>query len=433
MDIRREEWPQALLMALYFFLVITSFWILRPLKNILFLEFYDQTGFNLLGWQMTAAQAELLAKVGNMLVAFVAASIFAYLARRLRRQQLTYVFAAFSVLCYVLYSSLLQAPKGATIWTFYLYGDLFNTLMVPTFFAFLNDSVTPTQAKRLYGLIILGGLLGGVVGSNVVNARLDVYSHSQWMWICVLIGLMIVLVAFLAARSFGFKPGHQVEPQDQRRNQNPLTEGARLVFNSRYLLSIVMILGLYEMVSTIVDFQFKSAVSFYLAGPAIGDLLSTVYAVTNWIGLLVQLLLTSFIMTRFGVGAALLFLPIAILLSSTGFFFTPFLLFGSAMSISDNALNYSINQSSREALYVPTSREEKYKAKAFIDMFIQRFAKAVAVGLSLLITTFFAGFTNVRWLSVATIIILVIWIRAARFAGREFQKLAAESDEKRKQ
>ena len=181
MDIRREEWPQALLMALYFFLVITSFWILRPLKNILFLEFYDQTGFNLLGWQMTAAQAELLAKVGNMLVAFVAASIFAYLARRLRRQQLTYVFAAFSVLCYVLYSSMLQAPKGATIWTFYLYGDLFNTLMVPTFFAFLNDSVTPTQAKRLYGLIILGGLLGGVVGSNVVNARLDVYSHSQWM------------------------------------------------------------------------------------------------------------------------------------------------------------------------------------------------------------------------------------------------------------
>ncbi len=428
MDIRREEWPQALLMAVYFFLVIASFWILRPLKNILFLEFYDQAGFNLLGWQMTAAQAELLAKVGNMLVAFVAASVFAYLARRLRRQQLTYVFAAFSVLCYVLYSTLLKAPQGPTIWTFYLYGDLFNTLMVPTFFAFLNDSVTPTQAKRLYGLIILGGLLGGGVGSNVYNARLDAYSHSQWMWICVGMALTIVLVAFLAARSFGFKsgPGDEVEPQDRRRNQNPLTEGARLVFKSRYLLSIVMILGLYEMVSTIVDFQFKSAVSFYLAGPAIGDLLSTVYAVTNWIGFLVQLLLTSFIMTRFGVGAALLFLPIAVLLSSAGFFFTPILFFGSAMSVSDNALNYSINQSSREALYVPTTREEKYKAKAFIDMFVQRFAKAVAVGLSLAITTFFAGFANVRWLSVATVIILVIWIQAARFAGREFQKLAGE-------
>ena len=207
-----------------------------------------------------------------------------------------------------------------------------------------------------------------------------------------------------------------------------LTEGARLVFNSRYLLSIVMILGLYEMVSTIVDFQFKSAVSFYLAGPAIGDLLATVYAVTTWIGLLVQLLLTSVIMTRFGVGAALLFLPMTVLLSSTGFFFFPLVFFGSAMSISDNALNYSINQSAREALYVPTTQEEKYKAKAFIDMFIQRFAKVVAVGLSLVITTFFAGFATVRWLSIATVIILVIWIQVARFAGREFQSLAGESD-----
>ena len=269
------------------------------------------------------------------------------------------------------------------------------------------------------------GCWGGVAGSFVFNARLHAY--SQWMWICILLALMIVLGAFLAARSFGFKPGHQVGPQDQRRKQNPLTEGARLVFKSRYLLSILMILGLYEMVSTIVDFQFKSAVSFYLDGPAIGDLISKVYAVTTSIGLLVQLLLTSFIMTRFGVGAALLFLPIAVLLSSTGFFFFPLVLFGSAMSISDNALNYSMNQSAREALYVPTTREEKYKAKAFIDMFIQRFAKAVAVGLSLLITTFFTGFTNVPWLSVATVIILVIWIRAARFAGKEFQKLAGES------
>ncbi len=427
-DIRREEWPQALLMAIYFFLVITSFWILKPLKKSLFIEFYDQSGFNFLGWQMTAAQAELLAKTGNMLVALVAATVFAFLARWLRRQQLTYVFAAFSILCYLLFGFLLRDPHGPTVWGFYLYGDLFNTLMVPTFFAFLNDSVTPRQAKRLYGLIILGGVLGGAVGSTFVRTRLEAYSQSQWMWICLLIAGGIIIIAFLAARSFGFKHEQEVGPQDQTSTRNPFTEGARLVFSSRYLFSIVMILGLYEMVSTIIDFQFTSAVGHYLDGPAIGHQFSTVYALTNWIGFLVQLFLTGFIMTRFGVGAALLFLPVAALLSSVGFLFTPLLLFGSAMSISDNALNYSINQSGREALYVPTTREEKYKAKAFIDMFIQRFAKAIAVGISLLITTLFAGFTNIRWLSVATIIILVIWIQAARFAGREFQKLAAKSD-----
>ena len=427
MDIRREERPQALLMALYFFLVITSFWILKPLKKGLFIEFYDQTGFDFLGWQMTAAQAELLAKVGNMLVALVAATVFAFLAHWLRRQQLTYVFAAFSILCYLVYGFLLRDPQAPTVWTFYFYGDLFNTLMVTTFFAFLNDSVTPRQAKRLYGLIVLGGVLGGVVGSTLVRARLEAYSLTQWMWICLCVAGLILITSFLAARSFGFKPAQQVEPRDQRKNQNPVTEGARLVLNSRYLLSIALILGLYEMVSTIMDFQFTSAVSHYLDGPAILDYFAWVYVVTNWISFLVQLFLTSLIMTRFGVGTALLFLPVAALLSSAGFLITPALLFGGALSVSDNALNYSINQSSRETLYVPTTREEKYKAKAFIDMFIQRFAKALAVGLSLVITTLFAGFANLRWLSIATVIILVIWIQAARFAGKEFQKLAGEN------
>ena len=426
MDIRREEWPQALLMATYFFLVITSFWILKPLKKSLFVGFYDQTGFDLLGWHMTAAQAELLAKVGNMLVALVAATAFAYLARSLRRQQLTYVFAGFSMVCYLVYSLLLTDPRGATVWTFYLYGDLFNTLMVPTFFAFLNDSVTTGQAKRLYGLVVLGGVFGGFVGANVVRVRLHEYSLSGWMWICLAIAFLIIVVSFLAARSFGSKSQGSTKPETQPSNQNPVTEGARLVFRSRYLLAIVTILGLYEMASTIMDFQFTSAVSHYLDGPAIGDHFATVFALTTLIGFLVQLFLTSLVMTRFGIGTALLFLPVAALLSSAGFLFTPILLFGSALSISDNALNYSINQSSREALYVPTTREEKYQAKAFIDMFVQRFAKALAVGLSLVITSLFAGFASVRWLSLVTLIILAVWIQAARFAGREFQKLAGD-------
>jgi AAA family ATP:ADP antiporter len=104
----------------------------------------------------------------------------------------------------------------------------------------------------------------------------------------------------------------------------------------------------------------------------------------------------------------------------------PSLLIGSALNTADNGLNYSINQSAREALYVPTTRREKYEAKAFIDMFVQRFAKAVAVGLSLVITTVFAGFESVRWLSLVTAAILVAWIVIARFAGREFDRLTGE-------
>ena len=85
-----------------------------------------------------------------------------------------------------------------------------------------------------------------------------------------------------------------------------------------------------------------------------------------------------------------------------------------------NGYSYSINQSAKEVLYVPTTRDEKYKAKAFIDMFVQRFAKALAVGLSLLITTYFAGFESLRWLSLLTVVLLVLWILAVRYVGRVF-------------
>ncbi|MDA0335202.1 MAG: Npt1/Npt2 family nucleotide transporter [bacterium] len=133
-------------------------------------------------------------------------------------------------------------------------------------------------------------------------------------------------------------------------------------------------------------------------------------------------------MSRWGLGVALLFLPVAALLGSAAFLAAPVLLVGSALNTADGGFSYSINQSAKEALYVPTTREEKYKAKAFIDMFVQRFAKAVAVGLSLLITTWFTGFDSLRWLSLLTMGVLVLWIIAARYAGRVFaQKEAAAS------
>ena len=92
MDIRREELPLALLMFGYFFLVISTFWILKPIKKPLFIGFYDETGFQLGSWVLRAAQAELLAKVLNMVVAAVAVVVFTWLSRRLVRQQLTLAF-----------------------------------------------------------------------------------------------------------------------------------------------------------------------------------------------------------------------------------------------------------------------------------------------------------------------------------------------------
>jgi AAA family ATP:ADP antiporter len=442
MNIRREELPQALLMSVYFFLVITSFWILKPIKKWLFIGYYDQTGFTLFNWQMTASQAELLAKVLNMIVAFLAVVVFTVLARKFRRQQLTYIFSLFFMICYALYSTAINNPAGWTVWSFYLFGDLFSTLMVATFFAFLNDSVTPEAAKRLYGLVGLGGVVGGAFGSSFVSIRIrgmvesaqrgaqEAASMSSWLWICLIIAVLIIGIAFAAGRLVRKRPpaetgAHRDNDAAERVSTNPALEGAKLVFRSKYLLSIVGIVGLYEIASTVLDFQFTATIAHYLDGPEIGAQFSLIYTITNWTSMFVQLFLTSLIMTRFGVTAALLVLPISVLAGSGAFMAVPILWVGSFLNTADNGFSYSINQSAKEALYVPTSRDEKYKAKAFIDMFVQRFAKALAVGLSLLITTLFTDFSTIRWLSILTFIAVIIWYFAVRYAGRKFRETEA--------
>ena len=425
-----------MLMFVYFFLVITSFWILKPIKKWLFIEFYDQTGFDLFAWHMTASQAELLAKVLNMIVAFLAVVAFTALARRFRRQQLTYIFSLFFMICYALYTTVINHPDGWTVWSFYLFGYLFSTLMVVTFFAFLNDSVTAEAAKRLYGPVGLGGVTGGVFGSSFVAIRIakavessagSPVSMSSWLWFCLIIGVMSIITAFWAGRlvrkSQPEVTGEKTADEPNKGSGNPALEGAKLVFKSTYLIAIVGIVGLYEIVSTTLDFQFTATIAHYLDGAAIGKQFSTMYTITNWTSMIVQLFLTSFIMTRFGLTVALSILPITALLGSSAFMVMPVLWVGSFLNTADNGFSYSINQSAKEALYVPTTRDEKYKAKAFIDMFVQRFAKAVAVGFSLLITTVFTDFSVIRWLSLFTFTIIIIWIFAVRYAGRKFAEL----------
>jgi ATP:ADP antiporter, AAA family len=452
-NVKRGEWTLALSMFLYFFLVITTFWILKPLKKTLFIGHYSETGFDLLGWWMTAAQAELWAKVLNMVVAFVAVTVFTLLSRRLFRQHLSYAFSAFFLAAFLLYTQVLNEPSGLIVWSFYLFGDLYSTLMVATFFAFLNDSVRPDDAKRLYGLIVLGGVSGGAFGSLGVAVWINDLTSAEWLWISFGIAVAIAVSAAVAGREAErFLPEAQARAlskptsdvagsRTEQPKANAAFEGAKLVFRSRYLLAIVGIVGLYEICSTVLDYQFSETIAHLLEGPAQRQQFATVFLLTNITAMVVQLFLTSFIMTRFGLRVALTVLPAAMLIGSLGFMAMPILWMGSLLNTFDNGFSYSINQSSKEALYTPTSRDEKYKAKAFIDMFVQRFAKALAVGVSLgigaLFTTAAPGggteldFGGLRWLSVFTVAIIVLWLFAVRYAGRKFRELTEDGERPR--
>jgi AAA family ATP:ADP antiporter len=429
-EVRREELPFALLMGSYFFLVITSFWILKPLKKSVFIEFYDRAGIQWGATALDAAQTELLAKVLNMAVAAGAVACFSLLARRLRREKLALTFTAVFVVGEIAFSIALARPGALSVWSFYFFGDLFSTLMVATFFAFLNDSVSPDAAKRLYGPIGLGGVLGGVVGTSVLSVWIRALGVSRWLWICAGLGAAIGAAAVAAARMAEHlrpeaRAARRAAATDaERRGLAVAALGARLVARSRYLLAIASLVALYEIASTILDFQFTSTVAHQLDGDAIGQQFALVFAITNAVSVAVQLGVTSPVLTALGVGPALLFLPTAILVGSSAFLLHPSLWTGSLLNTADNGFSYSINQSAKEALYVPAREEEKYHAKAFIDMFVQRFAKALGVGLSLIATTWFAELAMVRWLSFGTLALLALWVPVVLHVGRRFRSLA---------
>ena len=422
-NIRREELPFALCMFAHFFLVIASFWILKPLKKGLFIEHYDLPGLDLFGHHLRASQAELLAKVGNLLVAFAAMALFSWLSRRLRRQELTIALLGAVQLGLVGFALTLDQPGTATVWCFYLFGDLYNMLMLAAFFAFLNDSVSPDQAKRLYGLVVLGGVLGGVTGSTILRTLVDRLSPQTWMWAVFGAGILVGVSAVISGMMVDKRPvglGAWRRREITERRGAPVLSAARTVLRSRYLLSIAALVGMYEMVSTLADFQFTETVSHYLNGRDIRAHLSTVYMITNGVSMAVQILGTSFVMSRLGVGRALMILPAAIAVVSAGFLAVPALWVGSLLSVADNGLNYSVNQSAKEALYVPARRGEKYGAKAFIDIFVQRFAKTAGVGLGLLLSVVFVELASVRWLSLVVLILAGLWLLVARFAGMKF-------------
>jgi ATP:ADP antiporter, AAA family len=160
-----------------------------------------------------------------------------------------------------------------------------------------------------------------------------------------------------------------------------------------------------------------------------GAFFGKVFGVTNIMALAVQLFLTGVIMRRLGVGVALLVLPVMAFLGSLGFLFVPFLYTASFLSVVDNSFNYSINQSAKEALYVPTAQAVKYRAKGFIDIFIQRAAKTIGVILNLTIPALIGNdISGVRYLSIATVTLLAVWIYLALAAGRGFNKLSERTE-----
>jgi ATP:ADP antiporter, AAA family len=425
-DVKKREAEPALLFFLFWFFVIIVFQALRPLKKGLFVEHLG-------------ANVELYAKLANIGVAILAVVVFSYLYSRLGSRRLIPTLCVIFIAALLGFASAIPrdgAPAVWVNWSFYLFGDLWSTIWVTTFWAYLNEMTRIEQSKRLYGMIGAGGPLGGLVANLAVWQFVKEQGTATILVGCavatVVVGLIMLRLEMLARQANGPIGREEtdllkIEERVTKKERNPAIDGARLVFASRYLLAIAAIVFLYEITSQILDYQYSSAADVAVEGSgATQAFFAQIGTIVNGLGLIVSLFLVSFVMRRFGLKTALLILPVAMAIASGIYVVVPVLITAALLTISDNAFSYSMNQTARETLFEPTSDDVVYKARAFINMFVQRLGKGAAILMALAL-----GAIQIRFLSILALVVIVIWAGFALYAGRRFDTITGDDAKRR--
>ncbi len=419
-DIRKGERMRTLLMFLYYFIVIASFWFLKPARSALTVQ------------NLSADPIPKLRVVSALLLSVVVV-VYSMLVTRVSRERLAYLVIGAFFWLIALFVFAFHKFEGSAVlyYSFYVFLDLFITINVALFWTFLADISDSDSAHRLYGVIGAGGVLGGFVGS-FTNKSIEAVTGPGTLMLIVLAvyGLLFVII-WGVSRSVGADLRDERPIVEARKSRlDEALEGARTVIRSPYFLAICFLLASYEFISTVNDFCFHKAVDLLLPKEQLGSFFSSFFLVLNIVAIGAQLILTPLILRRLGLTAALLVLPVLLFCLSTGFFIVPMLLTVQVLYLSDNALNYSINQTSREMLFVPVPRKDKYKALAFIDMFMLRSAKALA-GLAMIMLQAFAvieGVEDLRWYMIMTVTLAVVWIALAVYLGRRYRRINEEAD-----
>jgi AAA family ATP:ADP antiporter len=400
-DVRREEWPVALGFAAFFFLVIATYWILKPLRTS---QFLGVLGAKRLPW----------ARLVTALLVLPVGAAIGYLSARLPHRRLLLGAAAFFGAGNLAFWAL--DPLVAEAWIhvpFYFWVDVYVTTCVALFWSFLNEHSTPDDAKRLYGIIGAGGMVGGIAGAALSWSLPTTIGGRNLLLLTAATTVATFPVVFFLTRRLAGRASAANGPA--RPSARAAWDGAPMVLGSPYLAGILGIVVLYEISSVLADYQLSSHVGAAFPGAELADqrtaYLGEFFFVTGLAGLGVQLLATSAVQRKLGLGAALSVLPLALLGGAGCFLVLPGLIGASLWSGADATLNYGIHQSSKEALYAPTSVAVKYRAKAFIDVFGNRFAKALGAALIWAFTT--AGLAP-RWQAAAGILLALAWLLVIR-------------------
>ncbi|KAF1717181.1 NTP/NDP exchange transporter [Pseudoxanthomonas wuyuanensis] len=371
-NLRREEIVPVLIAALFFFCVLTALMLLRPARDALGME----RGIESIRWLF----------IGTAVVTLAVNPLFGWLVSRLRRLQFIGATYGFFVLSLVGFWALLMfAPDAVgqrSGQVFFVWFSVFNLFVTMVFWALLADRFTSDQGKRFFALISVGGTLGAIFGPWLTSQLAQPLGTPSLLLVAGGFLLLALAMAWLLVHVAPDRVGTGAPAattatagfaSEAERIGGSAWAGLRAVFRSRYLTGIAGYILLMTVVATLVYFtrlQMVAAVADDTDARA--AIFGNIDMWTQVAVLVLQLTLTGKIIKRFGLGVALAILPVATALGFIGLAVYGSFVVLILLEAVNRAVQRGITRPAREALFTVVSREEKYKAKAFVDTFMYR-------------------------------------------------------------
>lgn len=415
--VRAGEGLSAILMAANVFLLLGSYYLLKTVREPLILN------------APSGAEVKSYAAAGQAVLFLILVPLYGALASRVNRMKLIGFVTAFFVMNLILFASLGSAGVGIGV-AFFLWVGIFNMLMVAQFWAFANDLYTEEQGKRLFPIVGVGASLGAWVGS--VSAQLVYRATGPYQLMLIAAGILVVCVVltWLVNRREA-----QNATSGARRAKEPLDrKGAlELLRKDRYLLLIAVLVLLLNTVNTTGEYivsrlvtESAQALPAAERGAFIGEFYGGYFSWVNLISFLMQSFLVSRLFKWIGIGGAIFVLPVIALGGYGILAAAPVLALVRWAKILENATDYSLNNMVRHALYLPTSREAKYKVKAATDTFFVRTGDMIQAGI--VATGVSLGFA-VGSFAVVNMALAVVWLLVALAIYRRHRRLSTQNSQ----
>lgn len=416
-DVRAGEGVTVLLMFLNIYFLLVAYYILKTVREPLIL-----TGG---GAELKSYAAAVQAVV---LIGYV--PLYGWVASTLPRQKLILAVVVFFAACIQVFAAAHAAGLPYVGFLFFVWIGIFSLSMIAQFWSYANDIYRESDGKRLFPLIAIGSTAGAPIGAAAAGWMYGagVSSYAMMQLAAGLLVLHLVLYGVIHRRMTpGAAEAGKKEPLES-------TSGFALVFRSRYLLLIAALLVVLNIVNTTGEYilgrsvvEQASRLAAEQAGfnkeAFIGGFYGTFFFWVNIATICIQAFLVSRIVKHLGMAGALFALPIVALgtygLVAAGAGFALL----RVVKMAENSTDYSVMNTAKQMLWLPTTREEKYKAKQAIDTFFVRAGDVLSAGLVFAGTSWLS--LNVAGFGKANILLVFLWLGLAALLLREYNKVSA--------